>query len=147
AQFPFFALVPLLLHRAMTGSGGAAREALLDWLLLGLVGGLALYAKHSTPPLLLAAALLLLFHPVAWRAVAGPGPWVAIGVFRLAATPRVLAASAPGFLPVGTPAMRAAQASEWWPRLWFPVRFVAGQLFNCLGGLLILAALALPGRA
>lgn len=147
AQFPFFALVPLLLHRAMTGSGGAAREALLDWLLLGLVGGLALYAKYSTPPLLLAAALLLLCHPIGWRTLAGRGPWVALGVFLLVATPHVLAVWSLDFLPLGTPAMRAAQASEWWHRLWFPLRFVAGQLFNCLGGLLILAALALPGRA
>ncbi len=144
AQYPFFALVPLLLHRALAEpAGGRAR----DWLLLGLVGGLALYAKYSTAPLLLAAALLLLCHPLGWRALATRGPWLALGAFLLVLAPHLAALWTIDFLPLGTPAMRAAQAADWGQRLWFPFWFLAGQLFNCLGGLLILAALCLPGRA
>lgn len=149
AQYPFFALVPLLLHRALTGAAppGPGRGRLRDWLLLGLVGGLAVYAKYSTAPLLLAAAALLLCHPVGWRALRGRGPWLALGAFLLTVAPHLAALWAIDFLPLGTPAMRAAQAGNLFERLWFPFWFLAGQLLNCLGGLLILAALALPGRA
>jgi 4-amino-4-deoxy-L-arabinose transferase-like glycosyltransferase len=148
-QYPFFALVPLLLHRAVTGARppGRAGGRTADWLLLGLVGGLAVYAKYSTAPLLLAAALLLLCHPLGWRALAGRGPWLALGAFLLVAAPHGLALWSLDFLPLQTPTMRAAQASGWLERLWFPLWFLAGQLLNCLGGLLVLVALALPGRA
>lgn len=148
-QYPFFALVPLLLHRALTGARPPERAGgrLSDWLLLGLVGGLAVYAKYSTAPLLLAAALLLLCHPLGWRALAGRGPWLALGAFVVIAAPHGVALWGLDFQPLQTPAMRADQATGWGERLWFPLWFLAGQLLNCLGGLLVLAALALPGRA
>ncbi|MEX0759539.1 MAG: glycosyltransferase family 39 protein, partial [Tistlia sp.] len=158
-QYPFFALLPLLLHRALAGTpasrgvagrgpaGWSAVGRERDWLLLGLVGGLAVYAKYSTAPLLLAVALLLLCHPAGWRALAKRGPWLALGVFLLVAAPHAVALWTIDFLPLGTPAMRAAQAAGWVERLWYPAWFVAGQLVNCLGALLVLAALALPGRS
>ncbi|MGE0597725.1 MAG: glycosyltransferase family 39 protein [Hyphomonadaceae bacterium] len=92
-QMPLWALTILALWRA-TSTG-----ALIWWALLGLFGGLGLWAKYSHALVLLPAAVWLLWDNDARRRLATLGPWLALGVFLLTAAPQALWLFQNDFLP------------------------------------------------
>lgn len=134
-QYPFFALVPLLLHRALRGGGAG------DWALLGAVAGASIYAKYSVVPLLLAVGLFVVIDRQARASLRGLGPWLAAAVAAGVAAPHLLAVAANGFGTLHTPALNAPTARHWWQHAAFPVGWVGAQLFNCAGGILVAALL------
>src|SRR5262249_58401772 len=70
-QLPFWALAGLAFHGALRGG------RLRDWCLLGLAGGLALWAKYFVVVLAAPLALFLLFDRDARPALRTPRPYVA----------------------------------------------------------------------
>ena len=81
AQMPLWAGVALSLWRATeTNRWGW-------WLLLALFGAASLYAKISSGVLLVAAAGWMLADGRARRTIAGPGPWMALGLFLVLVAP------------------------------------------------------------
>ena len=80
-QLPFWALAGYSFHAALK------RGRLGHWLLLGVAFGGALWAKYFVVMLAAPFALFLLFDRQARRALATPGPWLALGVALLIALP------------------------------------------------------------
>lgn len=74
AQMPFWAAIAWLLWVA------ARRDRMGWWVALGLVGGIGLYAKFQVALMLIFGLVWLLADPRARRRLAGPGPWVAMGL-------------------------------------------------------------------
>ncbi len=70
AQFPIWAGLYLFFYQALT------RNRLIDWLLLGVLGGLGMLTKYSVIFLLLPMALYLLL-PRQWPLLKQPQPWIA----------------------------------------------------------------------
>lgn len=70
AQFPIWAGLYLVFYQALT------RNRLIDWLLLGILGGLGMLTKYSVIFLLLPMALYLLL-PKQWPLLKQPQPWIA----------------------------------------------------------------------
>lgn len=84
AQMPLWALTILFLWRA--GNDGK----LTNWLLLGLFGGLSLWAKYSSAVLLVVAAIWILWDAQARKKLLTLGPWAALVTFALVAAPQAL---------------------------------------------------------
>ena len=82
AQFPIWAGLYLFFYQALT------RNRLLDWLLLGVVGGLGMLTKYSVIFLLLPMALYLLL-PRQWPLLKQPQPWIAALVMLAIFTPHL----------------------------------------------------------
>ena len=70
AQFPIWAGLYLFFYQALT------RNRIIDWLLLGVLGGLGMLTKYSVIFLLLPMALYLLL-PKQWSLLKQPQPWIA----------------------------------------------------------------------
>lgn len=121
AQMPLWALVMLFLWRATT------QNKLLDWLLLGLFGGLSLWAKYSSGILLVVAAAWILWDADARKKILTPGPWLALVAFVLVAAPQVLWLYEHDFSPFGYAARRAS-AGEWWSSIEFLLTLVLDHL-------------------
>jgi len=129
AQMPLWALVMLLLWRATT------HDKLVDWLLLGGVAGLSLWAKYSSGVLLVVAAGWMLWDAEARRRILTPGPWLALAAFVLAAAPQALWLMAHDFSPFAYAARRAS-GGAWWA----PLEFLLTLALDHLPMLLLLAA-------
>ncbi len=100
-QMPFWALTCWALWRATTQGG------LGWWALLGVAGGLSLWAKYSSAILLLVAALWMLYDAQARRKLLTPGPWIALAAFALAFAPQLLWLVGNDFAPFAYAARRA----------------------------------------
>lgn len=126
AQMPLWAWTCLALWRA------ADSGRLSWWVLLGLFGGLSLWAKYSSGLLLVAAAVWILWDARARARLAGPGPWVALAIFAAAAAPQAHFLVATDFLPLEYAASRAGAAGEAGPFLLAQLADHAGLLAMAL---------------
>lgn len=86
AMLPDTPLLPLSLAAALLLRRTLDSERLRDWLLLGLLFGLAGLAKY-TAVLLVFSAVLLLVVPARWAVLQRVGPWLAVAVALAAILP------------------------------------------------------------
>ena len=133
-QLPFWALAGLAFH-------GALRERRMrDWCLLGIAGGMALWAKYFVVMLALPLAAFLLLDRDARPALRTAGPYVAALIAAAIALPHLVWLVDNDFLPFRYAEARAAPVSGLADHLLHPLVFLAGQIF----WLLPAAAIALP---
>jgi 4-amino-4-deoxy-L-arabinose transferase-like glycosyltransferase len=137
-QLPFWALAGYAFHAALK------RGRLSHWCLLGLAFGGALWAKYFVVVLAAPYALFMLFDPRARRAFATPGPWLALGVALLIASPHVLWLLRTDFAPFAYVSHRAEPVRGWFDHALHPALFAASQIFFALPSLFIAAALFWP---
>jgi 4-amino-4-deoxy-L-arabinose transferase-like glycosyltransferase len=83
-QLPLWALAGYAFH------AGLRHRRLAHWLLLGLAIGLALWAKYFVVVLAVPLAVFLLFDREARKALATPGPWIALAVALAVMAPHLL---------------------------------------------------------
>jgi 4-amino-4-deoxy-L-arabinose transferase-like glycosyltransferase len=133
-QLPFWALAGLAFHGALRG--GRMR----DWCLLGIAGGLALWAKYFVVMLALPMAAFLIFDRDARPSLRTAGPYVAALIAVLIALPHLVWLVDNDFLPFRYAEARAAPVRGLIDHLLHPLAFLAGQIL----WLLPAAAIALP---
>jgi Dolichyl-phosphate-mannose-protein mannosyltransferase len=117
---------------------------LRDWLLLGIAVGISLWAKYFVVVLAVPFALFLLFDRDARKALATPGPWVALAVALAIMTPHLIWLVQNDFLPFAYAEARAKPSRGLLDHVLHPAAFVIGQLVFMLPALLIAAVLAWP---
>ena len=137
-QLPFWALAGLAFHGALRGG------RLRDWCLLGLAGGLALWAKYFVVVLAAPLALFLLFDRDARPALRTPGPYVAVAVALVVALPHLVWLIQNDFLPFKYAEARAAPVRGLLDHLIHPLAFLVGQIFWLLPSGLIALPLVQP---
>ena len=137
-QLPFWALAGYAFH------AGLKRGRLIDWALLGLAVGIALWAKYFVIVLAAPMALLLVIDRDARKALATPGPWIALAIALLVMAPHLVWLVRNDFLPFAYASARAAPSRGLFDHVLQPVVFALGQLFFLVPALLIAAALAWP---
>ncbi len=116
----------------------ASRQNAYGWYVaLALVSALGLYAKLSNATLLIVIGLWFLLTKEGRRALATPGPWLALAVFAIAAAPLARWLLATNFQALGYASARGREQS-----LVATLLFPANAL---LQGLPIVAALAIAG--
>jgi 4-amino-4-deoxy-L-arabinose transferase-like glycosyltransferase len=140
-QLPFWALAGYAFHAALK------RGRLAHWLLLGVAFGGALWAKYFVVVLAAPYALFLLFDRQARRALATPGPWLALVVALATAAPHVWWLFQTDFLPFAYAEHRAAPVRGWFDHLIHPAFFAGSQIFFLLPSLFIAAPLLWPKKA
>src|SRR5712691_5079923 len=133
-QLPLWALAGLAFR------SGLRHGRVADWLLLGLALGLALWAKYFVVVLAVPLALFLLADRQARRALATPGPWVALTAALVAMAPHLVWLVHNDFLPFAYASARAAPSHGWSDHLVHPLVFAASQA----GALVPALAIALP---
>jgi 4-amino-4-deoxy-L-arabinose transferase-like glycosyltransferase len=139
-QLPFWGLAGYALHAALKrGRSG-------HWLLLGVAFGGALWAKYFVVVLAAPYALFVIFDRDARRALATPGPWLALAVALVIASPHIIWLFQTDFLPFAYAAHRAAPVRGWFDHILHPVAFAASQVFFLLPSFFIAAALLWPQR-
>ena len=140
-QLPFWALAGLAFH-------GALRTGRLrDWCLLGLAGGLALWAKYFVVMLALPMAAFLLLDRDARPALRTAGPYVAALIAVAIALPHLVWLVANDFLPFRYAEARAAPVRGLLDHIVHPLAFVVGQVFWLLPSGLIALPLVWPRAA
>ena len=132
-QLPFWALAGYAFH------AGLRRGRLIDWALLGLAVGIALWAKYFVIVLAAPMALFLVIDRDARKALATPGPWIALAIALLVMAPHLLWLVRNDFLPFAYASARAAPSRGLLDHVLHPVVFAAGQLGFLLPALLIAA--------
>lgn len=137
-QLPFWALAGYSFHAALK------HGRLGYWALLGVAFGGALWAKYFVVVLAAPYALFLLFDREARRALATPGPWLALGLALLIALPHVIWLFQNDFIPFTYAEHRAAPVRGWFDHVVHPAFFAASQAFFLLPTFFIAAALLWP---
>ena len=137
-QLPFWALAGYAFHAAVK------RGSLVNWFLLGVAFGGALWAKYFVVMLVAPYALFMLFDREARRAFATPGPWLALAVAFIVAAPHVIWLVQTDFLPLAYASHRAAEVRGWFDHVLHPAQFATSQIFFALPALCIAAALFWP---
>jgi 4-amino-4-deoxy-L-arabinose transferase-like glycosyltransferase len=137
-QLPLWALAGFAFHAALK------HGRLVHWALLGLAIGLALWAKYFVAVLAAPLALFLLFDRDARKALATPGPYVALVVAAVVMAPHLLWLVRNDFLPFAYASARAAPSRGLFDHLLHPVVFAVSQLVFLIPALLIAAALVWP---
>jgi len=137
-QLPFWALAGYAFHTALT------RGRVRHWLLLGFAFGCALWAKYFVVVLAAPYALFLIFDRDARRALATPGPWLALIVALVVAAPHVVWLVQTDFLPLAYAEHRAAEVRGWYDHILHPAAFIASQIFFLLPSFFIASALVWP---
>jgi hypothetical protein len=137
-QLPFWALAGWAFH------AGLKRGRITDWLLLGLALGLALWAKYFVVVLAAPLALFLLLDRDARKALATPGPWIALLVAFAVMAPHLLWLVKNDFLPFAYASRRAAPVRGLLDHVLHPAAFALGQFAFLLPALLIAVPLAWP---
>ena len=137
-QLPFWALAGYAFH------AGLKRGRLIDWALLGLAVGIALWAKYFVIVLAAPMALLLVIDRDARKALATPGPWIALAIALVVMAPHLVWLVRNDFLPFAYASARAAPSRGLFDHVLQPAVFALGQLFFLVPALLIAAALAWP---
>jgi 4-amino-4-deoxy-L-arabinose transferase-like glycosyltransferase len=137
-QLPFWALAGYSFHAALK------RGRIGHWLLLGLAFGGALWAKYFVIVLAAPYALFLLFDRDARRALATPGPWLAVALAFLIALPHVIWLFQNDFIPFSYAEHRAAPVRGWFDHVVHPAFFAVSQIFFLLPTFFIAGALLWP---
>lgn len=140
-QLPFWALAGYAFW------AGLRRGAITDWILLGLAVGAALWAKYVVIMLAAPLGLFLLLDRDARRALATPGPWVALVVALVVMAPHLVWLVDNDFLPFAYASARAAPVRGPLDHLTHPLIFAASQLLSLLPALGIAAAFVYPRTA
>src|SRR5207245_1585373 len=139
-QLPLWALAGYAYH-------GALREGRIwHWAVLGLSVGLALWAKYFLVMLACPLALFLLLDRDARKALATPGPYVALALALIVMAPHILWLVANDFLPFAYANARAAPVRSVFDPVVQPVLLAAGQVFFLLPAFCIGVAAVLPSR-
>jgi hypothetical protein len=141
AQLPFWALAGYAFHAALK------RGRLGHWALLGIAFGGALWAKYFVVVLAAPYALFMLFDREARRKLATPGPWLALVIALIIASPHVIWLFQTDFLPFAYASHRATPVRGWFDHVLHPALFTASQIFFLLPSLFIAAALFWPKAA
>jgi 4-amino-4-deoxy-L-arabinose transferase-like glycosyltransferase len=139
-QLPFWALAGYAFHAALK------QGRLGHWLLVGVAFGGALWAKYFVVILAAPYALFMVFDPQARRALATRGPWLAVAVALLIASPHVWWLFHTDFLPFAYVEHRAAAVHGWFDHIRHPAMFAGSQIFFLLPSLFIAAPLFWPKR-
>jgi 4-amino-4-deoxy-L-arabinose transferase-like glycosyltransferase len=140
-QLPFWALAGLAFH-------GALRDGRMrDWCLLGIAGGMALWAKYFVVMLALPMAAFLVLDRDARPALRTAGPYVAALIAVAIALPHLVWLVDNDFLPFRYAEARAAPVRGLIDHLLHPLAFVAGQILWLLPAAAIALPLAWPRRA
>ena len=134
AQIPLWALVILFLWRAVE------RGAIGWWLGLGVLGGLALWAKYFAAVLLLICLAWLFADSKARAQLRRPGPWLALVAFAAVAAPQALFLVESDFLPLRYAQARSSGSAGGW------IGFLPAQLAGHLMMMIMLAVAGLFGR-
>lgn len=121
-QMPLFALCGLWFWQAFQ------HNRWIDWLLLGLCGGLGLYGKYSFALMLASFGVFVLLEPTARRLWRSPGAWLAACVAALVFIPHVIWLQESGWLPFAYARSRTELAPHMGVALWWTVRFALNQL-------------------
>ena len=140
-QLPFWALAGFAFH------AGLRHGRIVDWLLLGFALGVTLWAKYFMVVLAAPLALFLLFDRDARRALATPGPWLAVVVAVGIMAPHVIWLVRNDFLPFTYASARAAPSHGVLDHVVHPLVFAASQVGALLPALLIAAPLRWPRSA
>jgi hypothetical protein len=139
-QLPFWGLAGYAFHAALRrGRNG-------HWLLLGFSFGAALWAKYFVVVLATPYALFLLFDRDARRALATPGPWLALIAALIVAAPHVVWLFQTDFLPLNYVEHRAATARGWYDHVLHPAVFAGSQIGFLLPSFFIASGLFWPRR-
>jgi 4-amino-4-deoxy-L-arabinose transferase-like glycosyltransferase len=137
-QLPFWALAGYSFHAALRGG------RLVHWALLGVAIGIALWAKYFVVVLAVPLFLFALFDRDARRHFATVGPYAAILVAFLIASPHLFWLVQNDFLPFKYAEARAAPSRGIIDHVWHPLQFLIGQLAFLLSALAIAVPLFLP---
>jgi 4-amino-4-deoxy-L-arabinose transferase-like glycosyltransferase len=140
-QLPLWALAGYSFYAALK------RGPIGHWLLLGVAFGGALWAKYFVVVLAVPYALFMIFDREARKAWRTPGPWLAIALAFVIASPHLVWLVQNDFLPFRYVDARSAPARGWYDHLLHPAAFAGGQLFYMLPALLIAAAYLWPRTA
>jgi 4-amino-4-deoxy-L-arabinose transferase-like glycosyltransferase len=135
-QLPFWALAGFAFWSALR------HGRLLDWLLLGVALGLAAWAKYFIVVLAAPLALFLLLDRDARRALATPGPWVALAAALVTIAPHLVWLVRNDFLPFAYASARAVPSRGLIDHVLHPLVFALSQV----GALAPALAIALPLR-
>src|SRR5580704_16142928 len=139
-QLPFWSLAGYAFHAALKhGRPG-------HWALLGFSFGAALWAKYFVVVLAAPYVLFLLFDRDARRALATPGPWLALVVALAVAAPHVIWLVQNDFLPLTYAEHRATVVRGWFDHVLHPVVFTGSQIFFLLPTFFIASAMFWPRR-
>jgi len=138
AQLPFWALAGYAFHAALK------RGRVGHWVLLGTAFGGALWAKYFVVVLAAPYALFILFDRQARRTLVTPGPWLALLVALVIASPHVVWLFQTDFLPFAYASHRAMPVRGWFDHVLHPALFTASQIFFVLPSLFVAAALFWP---
>src|SRR3984957_18713265 len=134
-QLPFWALAGYAFHAALK------RGRTGHWLLLGFAFGSALWAKYFVVVLAAPYAFFLIFDRDARRALATPGPWLALIVALVIAAPHVIWLFQTDFLPLAYAEHRASDVRGWYDHILHPAAFIGSQIFFLLPSFFIAAPL------
>ncbi len=132
-QLPFWALAGYAFHRALR------HGRIAHWLLLGFALGMALWAKYFVVVLAFPLALFLLLDGSARKNFAGPGPWVALAVAVILASPHLYWLVKNDFLPFAYASARAAPSRGLLDHLLHPAMFAVAQALFLIPAFLIAA--------
>jgi 4-amino-4-deoxy-L-arabinose transferase-like glycosyltransferase len=134
-ELPFWAFAGFALY------AGLRRRHMRYWLLLGVMLGLALWAKYFVVILAAPLALFLLFDPDARRSLASAGPWVAAAVALIVMAPHLVWLVQHDFLPFRYAEARATPPHGALDHLLNPLKFLGPQIFFLVPALFIAAPL------
>jgi 4-amino-4-deoxy-L-arabinose transferase-like glycosyltransferase len=137
-QLPLWALAGYAFHAALR------RGRMIHWVLLGFAIGLSLWAKYFVVVLAAPLALFLLFDRDARRALATPGPYVAVAVALVIMAPHLVWLVRNDFLPFAYASARAAPSRGLFDHVLHPAVFAVGQLVFLLPALMIAASVVWP---
>jgi 4-amino-4-deoxy-L-arabinose transferase-like glycosyltransferase len=137
-QLPFWALAGYAFH------AGLRRGLIWHWLLLGFCVGVALWAKYFVVVLAAPLALFVLCDRDARRALATPGPWLALALALLIMAPHLVWLVQNDFLPFAYADARAAPVRGWFDHILHPLVFAGSQIGFLLPSFAIAAALFWP---
>ena len=137
-QLPFWALAGYAFHAALK------RKFLTDWLLLGFAVGAAAWAKYFVVMLVVPYALFLLFDRDARRALATPGPYLALVVAAIVVTPNLVWLFQHHFSTFAYGEARASAVRGWFDHFVHPATFTGSQIFFLIPSFFIASALLFP---
>lgn len=140
AHLTLWPVIILVFHRALM------RRTMGTWVLLGVVTGLGLLSKYSIVFLFIPMLVFLLIDRqsrTVWRT---PGPYVTATIMAGMAAPHFWWVIESGYQTFGYGYSRAREFTDWWVRLYYPVRFIFGQSL-VLAPVAVMAAILVWRRA
>ena len=137
-QLPIWAWAGYFFHAALR------RRHIVWWVMLGVMLGLALWAKYFVIMLAAPIAVFLLVDREARGALATTGPWLAAAVAVLVMAPHLLWLLQNDFLPFAYANARAAPSRGFLDHILHPTVFALSQVLFLIPALLIAAALVWP---